>query len=288
MPELPEVECLKLALEPMLSGALVRKIWFFRDDLRFEIPKQKIRKVLLKTTIKSVKRRSKYLLISTEKGTVLLHLGMSGSLLRRGKAERELNHTHIVFEVFNGCETSYLHYVDPRRFGFIEALGPYESPLTSQRLRHLGPEPLELVGDTLAEVLYESSRGIKQSIKAFIMDAKRVVGVGNIYANEALFSSKIHPLRPASKVKKSEFLKLGKAIQTTLIAAIKQGGTTLRDYQSTEGKPGYFSVSLKVYGKEGEPCPKCGTPLGKVVIAGRASFFCQQCQPKAGKKYPVS
>jgi formamidopyrimidine-DNA glycosylase len=217
----------------------------------------------------SVSRRAKYLLLETERGIVMVHLGMSGSLRIMPADTPPLFHDHIDVILDDGrC----LRYHDPRRFGSFHWLEAQQHPL----LDHLGPEPLsETFGGAY---LYERSRGRRIPVKQFIMDGKVVVGVGNIYANEALFMAGIHPARAAGRVAKTRCERLAIAIKQVLGDAIEQGGTTLRDFVGGDGSPGYFAQQLRVYGRRGQPCRHCLTALKEIRQGGRTTVMCPQCQ----------
>ena len=217
-----------------------------------------------------------YILIFSHKGCGIFHLGMSGSFLSRKDAETKVPHTHLIMRLSKrGSRSRFLHFVDPRRFGRIGAvvLNNYEN---HPFLRNLGPEPLEL--PRLGDYLYEKSRKSSRAIKTFLMDAKNIVGLGNIYVCESLYQARISPFRAAGQVSRKEFQLLGNAIKKTLRKAIKQGGTTLKDFKNTEGNPGYFKVSLKVYGRTGLACENCKDSITLAKQSGRSSWFCSFCQ----------
>lgn len=278
MPELPEVETVKSGLEQVALGREVASIKFYRKDLREKIPQALIKRILVGEKILSFSRRSKYILINTSKGTVISHLGMTGAFLTRRSSKPEKPHTHFVITLkkAKGLDDVFLHYVDPRRFGRLSATetSAQEHPY----LASLGPEPLELSSKKLAMHLFEKAKGRKVPIKNFIMDAKIVVGVGNIYACESLFKAGISPLRLAGDVEYDEMLILAKYILQTLKKAIKQGGTTIKDFQNADGGTGYFAISLKVYGRQDLPCVSCKTPISQIKQSGRSSWYCKICQ----------
>jgi formamidopyrimidine-DNA glycosylase len=237
--------------------------------LRWPVP-EILARSLVGQTIDSVERRAKYLLFNTAKGSALVHLGMSGSLRLVDLHTPPGRHDHIdILFDDEGC----LRYHDPRRFGcFLWVPAGESSPL----LEHLGPEPLTAELD--GEYLYRRSRGRKGSIKSFIMDGKVVVGVGNIYANEALFLSGIRPDRAAGRVSLARYEHLVSSIKQVLTTAIEQGGTTLRDFVGGDGKPGYFAQQLLVYGRSGQPCKRCGGLLREQRLGQRSSVYCVTCQ----------
>lgn len=220
--------------------------------------------------IQAVERRAKYLLFRTATGTLLVHLGMSGSLRAVGRDVPPGRHDHVDVELDDGL---FLRYHDPRRFGCLLWLAPGEiHPLLSD----LGPEPLSAEFD--GQLLYRRSRGRRGPIKNFIMDGKVVVGVGNIYANEALFLSGIRPSRAAGHISLERYERLAEIIKQVLTSAIEQGGTTLRDFVGGDGRPGYFAQQLLVYGRAGQPCKRCGTSLRELRLGQRSSVYCVTCQ----------
>lgn len=270
MPELPEVETTCRGISPHIKNNIITKIVVRNRNLRWPIPtglniKLKNQKII------SVTRRAKYLLVKTKVGTLIIHLGMSGSLRILPTTEAIEKHDHFEIQFKNGI---CLRLRDPRRFGSV--LWTKNDPLKHKLLINLGPEPL--VNEFNAELLFEKSRKRKTSIKQFIMNAKIVVGVGNIYASEALFLSKIHPKRLAGKLSKAQSLLLTKAIKKILKQAIKQGGTTLKDFTASDGKPGYFSQKLKVYNRASEPCFTCKKPIKQITLGQRSTFYCSNCQ----------
>jgi len=236
--------------------------------LRWPVP-DKLNQLMSGAQFLSVSRRAKYLLLETERGIVMVHLGMSGSLRIMPADTPPLFHDHIDVILDDGrC----LRYHDPRRFGSFHWLEAQQHPL----LDHLGPEPLS---ETFSGAyLYERSRGRRIPVKQFIMDGKVVVGVGNIYANEALFMAGIHPARAAGRVAKTRYEHLAIAIKQVLGDAIDQGGTTLRDFVGGDGSPGYFAQQLRVYGRRGQPCRHCLTALKEIRQGGRTTVMCPQCQ----------
>lgn len=268
MPELPEVEVSRMGISPHLVGETIKTMTFRTPKLRWDIPLEL--KQLEGEKILSISRRAKYLIIETKVGSAIVHLGMSGSLRVLDADFPAAKHDHVDLKLTNG---KVLRYNDPRRFGAWLWSAPDE---VHPVLLGSGPEPL--TDDFNADYIAEKAEKRKVAVKQFIMDNKVVVGVGNIYANEALFSSRIHPLRPASKVTKEEWVLLTKEIKQVLATAIKQGGTTLKDFAQADGKPGYFAQELQVYGKAKEECPNCGEKLEEQKIGQRNTFFCSQCQ----------
>jgi formamidopyrimidine-DNA glycosylase len=270
MPELPEVETTLRGISPHIAKQQIRRVIVRQSSLRWPIP-QKLAQTLERRKLLSIGRRGKYLLFEFSHGHLLIHLGMSGSLRITAPDEPPQKHDHVDF-IFS--KNLCLRFHDPRRFGAI--LWTQEPVLTHPLLIKLGPEPLtETFG---GEYLFTKSRKRKKDIKAFIMDSHVVVGVGNIYANEALFDAGIRPTRAAGKVTRQEYIRLVKAIKNVLDNAIRQGGTTLRDFVGGDGKPGYFVQQLNVYGREGLNCKHCSQPLKSIKQSQRATVYCSQCQ----------
>ncbi len=270
MPELPEVETTRLGIKEHLVNRAIVSVTVRNFQLRWPIP-QALVDELPNRQFSSVERRGKYLLAYAGDACLLIHLGMSGSLRIANTSEPALKHDHVDIVLDNG---SILRYCDPRRFGCM--LWLKESPIEHALLKHLGPEPL--TSEFNATALYARSRGRRVPIKTFIMDSHVVVGVGNIYANEALFLAGIKPNRDAGKVSLQRYETLVLAIKEILQRAITQGGTTLRDFVGGDGKPGYFKQSLQVYGRAGKPCNVCNTTLKEIRIAARSTVYCPQCQ----------
>ncbi|WP_395339082.1 bifunctional DNA-formamidopyrimidine glycosylase/DNA-(apurinic or apyrimidinic site) lyase [Ningiella sp. W23] len=269
MPELPEVEVTRLGIAPFLTNKTIEKIRIHNPNMRWPVPNE----VLLSEgqRISSVTRRAKYLFINTALGALVMHLGMSGKMRVLDISEARQLHDHIEIELSSGKK---LVMNDPRRFGSCLWQGVSDDALTL--LQKLGPEPL--TDDFNAQRLFELSRKRKAPIKAFIMDNAVVVGVGNIYANESLFKSGIDPRRAAGRISKARYERLADNIKLVLAKAIEQGGTTLRDFAQADGKPGYFAQHLHVYGRTGELCDACQTPIRNQVIGQRNTFFCISCQ----------
>jgi formamidopyrimidine-DNA glycosylase len=269
MPELPEVETTRRGIEPYLKGQRVSRVLVRERRLRWPIPED-LDVRLSGQRIQAVERRAKYLLIRAESGTLIGHLGMSGSLRLVECGLPAGRHEHVDIELESGLA---LRYTDPRRFG---ALLWSQDPLHHELLARLGPEPLGEEFD--GERLYQLSRGKQLAVKPFIMDNAVVVGVGNIYATEALFAAGIDPRRPAGSIARARYLRLGEAIKRILAQAIECGGTTLRDFVGGDGQPGYFQQELFVYGRGGEFCKTCGSTLREVKLGQRASVYCPRCQ----------
>lgn len=270
MPELPEVETTRRGIAPHVQGRCVHKVIVREWRLRWPVPDALIAG-LNGACIEEVTRRAKYLLLRTARGTALLHLGMSGSLRVLPADTPPRKHDHLDLVLDNGrC----LRLTDPRRFG--AALWCTDDVHRHALLRDLGPEPLS--EDFDADYLCERARGRKAPVKAFIMDAKVVVGVGNIYASESLFLAGIHPQRAAGHISRARMERLVQAIKQVLTEAIAAGGTTLRDFVGSDGRPGYFAQELRVYGRTDEPCPVCGTPIRQITTGQRSTYYCPHCQ----------
>ncbi|MFM1897622.1 MAG: hypothetical protein RLZZ385_2696 [Pseudomonadota bacterium] len=270
MPELPEVETTLRGISPHVLGKTVARVIVRDSRLRWPIPAELARE-LPGQSIDVLRRRGKYLLLHCRQKTLLVHLGMSGSLriVSTDFPLRKHDHVDIVF-----TDGSTLRYTDPRRFGCLLWLtgDVTRHPL----LKDLGPEPLTDAFD--GDFLYQASRGKSVAVKNFIMDSHVVVGVGNIYANEALFGAGIHPVRKAGRVSRERYRGLAGEIKSVLGNAIRVGGTTLRDFTGSDGKPGYFRQSLQVYGRAGLPCRKCGGLLREIRLGQRSTVYCGVCQ----------
>jgi len=269
MPELPEVETTCRGIAPHITGQRVARVIVRNPQLRWPVPKRLARE-LSGQIIHGVERRAKYLLLNSDAGTAILHLGMSGSLKVVSTTEPPGKHDHvdIVFD------RSALRLTDPRRFGSVHwtRRPAMQHPL----IRPLGCEPLskEFNGD----YLYLRSRQRRVAIKQFLMNSHLVAGIGNIYASEALYMAGIHPKRAAGKVSLDRYRLLAEVIKEVLNEAIGQGGTTLRDFVNGEGKPGYFRQHLNVYGKAGQACISCRIPIREIRQGQRSSFYCPKCQ----------
>ena len=269
MPELPEVETTKRGIAPHVVSQCVTSVIVRESRLRWPVPDD-LADILSGQTFDGVSRRAKYLLLETELGALMVHLGMSGSLRLVSPGEPLKKHDHIDIGLSNGLT---LRYHDPRRFGSVHWLDDAGNhPLLS----HLGPEPLS--DDFNSDYLFAKSRRRNSSVKQFIMDATVVVGVGNIYANEALFMSGIRPDRAANRISNIRYQRLVQAIKQVLDFAIGVGGTTLRDFVGGDGKAGYFAQQLSVYGRGGQACASCGRALKEIRQSNRSSVFCQSCQ----------
>jgi formamidopyrimidine-DNA glycosylase len=270
MPELPEVETTRRGVEPHIKHHAIRDIVIRQQALRWPVPKQLARKVRGRKIL-SVGRRGKYLLLRLDNGTIIIHLGMSGSLRICTPDATIRKHDHVDF-ILDNDKILRLH--DPRRFGAV--LWTAGDPEQHKLLASLGPEPLD--DDFNGDYLFEHSRKRTASIKSFIMNSHVVVGVGNIYACESLFLAGINPKRKAGSLSLARCKKLVAAIKHVLNHSITQGGTTLRDYLRENGMPGYFAQRLFVYGKAGEPCAQCGQPIKRIIQQQRSTFYCSKCQ----------
>ncbi len=270
MPELPEVETTRRGLEPHLQGAVVCDCVVREHRLRWPIAAD-LAQHLCGQRLKGIRRRAKYLLFEFETGCLMIHLGMSGSLRVINSVAPPGKHDHVDLGFDNG---NTLRFRDPRRFGSIHWLD--SDAEEHALLANLGPEPLS--DQFTGEFLYARSRGRKVAVKPFIMNHHVVVGVGNIYATEALFRAGISPRRLASNISLNRYLLLVDAIKAVLQDAIAQGGTTLRDFVGGDGEAGYFSISLQAYGRVGLPCVRCSAALKGVRLGQRATAYCPRCQ----------
>jgi formamidopyrimidine-DNA glycosylase len=268
MPELPEVETTLRGVAPYMLGRKILEIQVRDHRLRWPVP-ESIHE-LTGHKIDTARRRGKFLIFGTAAGSLLMHLGMSGSLRIVDPESPWRKHDHLGILLGSGKQ---LRLHDPRRFGCALHTQDVEAhPLIAS----LGPEPLESAFS--AAYLHQASRGKTAAIKSFIMDSKVVVGVGNIYACESLFMAGIRPTKPAGKVPLTAFTRLVDAIREVLSASIEMGGTTLRDFLREDGAPGYFKQSLRVYDREGQPCIRCGAPIKRIVLGQRSTYFCPTCQ----------
>jgi formamidopyrimidine-DNA glycosylase len=269
MPELPEVETTRRGLAPLTEGRVIERITVRKKDLRWPIP-DAIREAEGQQVL-SMQRRAKWLIWQLEAGHMLWHLGMSGSFRGWTDPPAAGAHDHVDVQMGQG---HLIRYTDPRRFGAL--FWTTDDPLVHRHLAHLGPEPFDPA--FTGEYLWRLSRGRRGPVKTFVMNGQVVVGVGNIYACEALFSAGIHPRRPAGRVSRKRYDRLAEAIVEILGRAIEVGGTSLRDFTVGDGTPGYFGQSLQVYGREGDACPTCGETIRREVIGQRSTFFCIRCQ----------
>lgn len=270
MPELPEVEVIRTGLEPLLAGREIRRVRCHRQSLRYPLPDLD---QLVGRRFLSLKRRAKYLLFGLDDGRLLVwHLGMTGQFHLLPAAAKAGRHEHVRFDLDDGMS---LRYRDIRRFGYAGLFASNEVA-THGWFIGLGPEPL---GDEFTtDYLYRLCRGRKGPIKSLLMNAVVVVGVGNIYASEALFRAAIHPARAAGNISRERLAVLVAAIRQVLTEAIAAGGSSISDFVQADGRPGYFSHAFRVYGRAGEPCPECGSPIRQLRQSGRSTFYCPACQ----------
>ena len=273
MPELPEVEVLRRSLERPLVGDRFEAVRVHFPTLREPLCAPALRR-LEGRTVRRLRRRAKYLWIDASGGlTLVLHLGMSGRLTLVDREEPLVAHEHLGFDLASGRR---LRFCDPRRFG-VAFVAPTEDLDGDRHFRHLGIEPLAPEFDGAR--LWALARGRRAPVKSFLMDASLVVGVGNIYASEALYRAGIHPRRSVARIARRRFDRLAAAVRAVLAEAIEQGGTTLNDFADGAGNSGYFQVSLDVYGREGEPCGAgCGALIRRVNLSNRGSYYCPRCQ----------
>ena len=270
MPELPEVETTRRGIAPHVTGRQVTRVIVRNPNLRWKIP-ARLGREMAGQTIHSVSRRGKYLLLTADSGTAILHLGMSGSLriIAAGTPPGVHDHIDIVFD-----DGRALRLTDPRRFGSLH--WTRRPPLQHRLLSVLGVEPL---GEAFSgDYLYRMSRGRKVAVKQLLMNSHIVAGIGNIYACEALFMAGIRPGRAAGRISKQRYERLAAACREVLNDAIAAGGTTLRDFVNGHGEPGYFKLQLNAYGKTGEPCKRCGAPIREMRQGQRSTFYCPVCQ----------
>jgi formamidopyrimidine-DNA glycosylase len=270
VPELPEVETTRRGVEPFVVGRRIRRLLVHERRLRWPVDLSLVSAVTGSAIIRAG-RRAKYLLLQTEAGTLILHLGMSGSLRVLPVATPRVAHDHVDIELDSGHT---LRFNDPRRFGSL--MFTADDPELHPLLKGLAPEPLEAAFDT--DYLWKITRRRSVAIKQLIMNARLVVGVGNIYASEALFRARIRPRRRAGSLSRAECAKLVRAIKATLAMAVKVGGTTLRDYVGADGSPGYFRQKLYVYERAGKPCRICGRPVRQFSQGARSTYWCSGCQ----------
>lgn len=295
MPELPEVEVTRQGLIPHIVGRSIASIRTGKKSLRLPIPRNALQKLACGSMVNAIGRRAKYLVFFLDNAAIIIHLGMSGKIGIFPSGSPPALHDHLVFKFHDGVE---MRYNDARRFGFIKLLTP-EDIQNLDPFAKIGPEPLPLPrlhgiseshlsdwNKTFADshhlltpsYLKKKAGKRLQPIKNFLMDSHVVAGIGNIYANEILFASSILPTTAVGSVSRTGWEKIHTAITQILAKAITCGGTTIRDFVSSSGKQGYFQVELMAYGREGEPCRSCGTPITKSIIAGRATYFCPSCQ----------
>lgn len=269
MPELPEVETTRRGIAPHVTRQPLTDVIVRDSRLRWPVPRD-LRRRLVGRAVHDVGRRAKYLLLDFAPDTVIIHLGMSGSLRVITDGRAALKHDHVEFAFANGAR---LRFSDPRRFGSVHVT---DDPAGHWLLEPLGPEP---TGEAFSgRYLHDLGRRRKTPVKHFLMDSRVVAGVGNIYACEALHAASIHPLRAAGRVSRRRYDRLADAVKAVLALAIEAGGTTLRDFVNVDGEPGYFSLRLNVYAREGLGCPRCNTPIRRITQGQRGTWYCPGCQ----------
>lgn len=270
MPELPEVETTRRGIEPYVVGQTIRRLVVREPRLRWRVPPALARELRGKT-IHALSRRGKYLLFDVGTGHLIIHLGMSGSLrvVPRTTLAEKFDHVDVLL-----ASGDCLRLRDPRRFGAVLWAGT--DVMRHKLLAGLGPEPL--AAEFSGEYLFNKTRGRRRAIRDVLLDGRVLAGIGNIYANEALYVAGIRPTRAAGRITRKQYAVLAQAICVTLTAAIAAGGTTLRDFRKADGTPGYFRVALKVYGRAGLPCAGCDRPLTAVRLGQRTAFYCRSCQ----------
>jgi formamidopyrimidine-DNA glycosylase len=270
LPELPEVETTRRGVEPYVVGRTVLALNVHEPRLRWRIPEE-LPGQIAGQSVRRTGRRAKYLLLELTRGTLIWHLGMSGSLRVLPADTPRLDHDHLDLVLDSGY---VLRFNDPRRFGSLHytTADPHEHPL----LANLAPEPLDREFD--GDYLWRATRRRRVAIKQLLMNSRLVVGVGNIYANEALFRARVRPRRAARSLSRAETQRLARAIRAVLLLAIRVGGTTLRDYVGADGSPGYFRQRLYVYERSGMPCRRCGTAIRAVTQGQRSTYYCPTCQ----------
>lgn len=270
MPELPEVQTTVSGLQQYIEGETIKTVIFHRDNIRYPLEKSWLA-AMQQRRIVSIKRRAKLIIMQLDSGYLLWHLGMTGSLRISSKDEAKRQHDHVELCLTNG---KIVRFHDPRRFGYLKWFAD-EAALQAS-IAHYGVEPL--AENFNGQYLWERSRGKKQAVKNVIMNQEIVVGVGNIYACEALFLAGIRPQSPCGKISLKRYQVLAAEIKTVLKKAIEQGGTTISDFENADAKPGYFQQSLLVYGRTAKPCHHCKQAIKTVKLGGRNSFYCSRCQ----------
>jgi formamidopyrimidine-DNA glycosylase len=275
MPELPEVEVICRGIRSFLIGRTVTAIQCSGKKLRYPVPMETMQQVMVNQKITSVERRAKFLQLGLENGEMLIiHLGMTGNLGIFPPTSPRAKHDHVLWLLDNGTE---LRYNDIRRFGSIQLLAAHEVADREETIfKTTGPEPFS--DDFTAEYLQNLAKGKSLAVKLFIMTNQTVVGIGNIYANESLFSAGIRPARKAQEITRKEWERLVVEIQKVLTHAIECGGSSISDFLNASQEKGYFQINFKVYGRAGMPCTRCSTQIEKQKLGGRASYSCPKCQ----------
>jgi len=276
MPELPEVEVTRLGLLPHLPGRTICDIKWSDKRLRSPIPHELLQTAIRGQTVRTLERRAKYLLLRMDSGSVMIiHLGMTGKLGIFSQTAPTARHDHLILCLDDGRE---MRFNDCRRFGEIKVWPAAEAnSLEREFNNNKGIEPLGN-GFTISNI-QKQCQGRRQPIKTFLMDGRRIAGIGNIYANEILFGAGIHPETPVNRISSSQWQDIIEQSRRILKKAIAAGGSTISDFIGSSGQPGYFQLQLAVYGKKDHPCPRCKTPIVKGTIGGRATFYCPSCQP---------
>ena len=273
MPELPEVEVVCQGLAPLVRKRKILSVSFSNKRLRKPFPRAKMYRQVEGSFILEVERRAKYILLRlTGKAVMLFHLGMTGKIGIFDCAAPRRKHDHLRFLLDNGKE---MRFNDVRRFGCVEVYSEKELR-ENDPFGGLGPEPFS--GDFSAGYLLAKARGKRLPVKSFLMDNRVVVGLGNIYANETLFAARTHPHTPVNGLSKLDWQRIVEKSRLILEKAIAMGGSTISDYENVNGEAGYFQLELAVYGRQGQPCPRCGQPVVRTVLGGRATFCCPLCQ----------
>lgn len=273
VPELPEVEVIRRGLIPHLKGHVIVKVVCRNRRLRLPVPRARLIHWIQGNKVETVERRAKYLTVTMSSGAIMaLHLGMTGRLTLRANGSPRAVHDQLLFLLDNGME---LRFNDVRRFGSVQVFRP-EDLQGAELFSELGPEPLG--PEFSARYLLKMARGRRRPIKNFLMDSRVTVGIGNIYANEILFGAGIKPTRGVGSLGEQSWDKVVRASREVLEKAITCGGTTISDYVNSSGETGYFQCELKVYGREGDPCHSCRSPIARQVLTGRATFYCPNCQ----------
>jgi formamidopyrimidine-DNA glycosylase len=276
MPELPEVEVTKLGIEPKIKGSKVTDVRIFDGRLRWPVPSD-LKSLIKNQTCQSISRRGKYLLFELNKGHLIIHLGMTGVLRLLDLQDPLRPHDRV--EICFGKQALRLH--DPRKFGAVIWHASEDGPVDQHPLLlKLGVEPFseDFSEEKAGRLLFDRSRGRSVAVKQFLLAGQAVVGVGNIYCSESLFEAKINPVRAAGKISLKRYDALANAVRDTLKRAIKAGGSSLKDFVNSDGERGHFMMSTKVYGRAGQPCRLCQTPIRQIVQAQRSTFYCPQCQ----------
>ena len=279
MPELPEVETIRRGLEAHLIGRRILSVEVRETRLRRPLDPGRLREAVGGRSVRAVRRRAKYLIVDLEGGAhLLIHLGMTGQIFIAHPGRPPIPHEHVVFGLDDGRT---LRFADTRRFGLIEPVAA-AALATHPLLAGLGPEPLE--GGLDPRALREATRRSRRPIKNFLLDARSVAGVGNIYACETLFRARLHPALGLRRLSEQAWGRVVSALGRVLREAVARGGTTLQDFVNAEGEAGYFQMRLRVYDRRGKPCPACRTPIRRIVQAGRSTFFCPSCQKRSGER----